>query len=336
MIFSPAHRFFFAAALILMGVASSASALEPIGIGLEGYPYPFDVRFHEVTSNGATYSMAYMDVSPTRANGKTIVLLHGKNFCGAYWGRTATDLSEAGFRVIVPDQLGFGKSSKPVDYSYTFHALAANTKSLLESAGVSQATILGHSMGGMVAARFALMFPDATERLVLVNPIGLEDWKAKGVPYRSVDAWYERELGKTAEGIRKYQLNSYYDGVWKPEYDPWVDLLARMTLSPEYSRMARVQALTYDMIYTQPVIYEFPNINAPTLLIIGGRDTTALGKDMVDDATRATLGQYPALGKAAAAAIPNGKLVLLDGVGHLPHIETYDRFVGPLMAFLGE
>ena len=107
-----------------------------------------------------------------------------------------------------------------------------------------------------------------------------------------------------------------------------------MTLSPEYPQMARVQALTYDMIYTQPVIHEFPNIQAPTLLIIGGRDTTALGKDMVDDAKRATLGQYPQLGKAAAKAIPQGKLVLLDGVGHLPHIETYDRFIQPLLDFL--
>jgi pimeloyl-ACP methyl ester carboxylesterase len=55
---------------------------------------------------------------------------------------------------------------------------------------------------------------------------------------------------------------------------------------------------------------------------------------MVDDAKRATLGQYPQLGKAAAKAIPQGKLVLLDGVGHLPHIETYDRFIQPLLDFL--
>ncbi len=321
-------------ALLLFGINGVASALEPIGIALEGYPYPYEVQYHEIPAHSGPLSMAFMDVQPATPNGETVVLLHGKNFCGAYWGETAADLSKAGYRVVIPDQIGFGKSSKPIDYPFSFPALASNTQALLKAQGVEKAIILGHSMGGMVASRFSLMFPEHTTKLVLVNPIGLEDWQAKGVPYRSVDEWYGRELKKSFEGIKTYQLNSYYDGVWKDEYDPWVELLARMTLSPEYPQMARVQALTYDMIYTQPVIHEFPNIQAPTLLIIGGRDTTALGKDMVDDAKRATLGQYPQLGKAAAKAIPQGKLVLLDGVGHLPHIETYDRFIQPLLDFL--
>lgn len=314
--------------------AGSPAALEPIGIGLEGYPYPYPVQRHPIPSNGDTLSMAYMDSQPDGANGKVVVLLHGKNFCGAYWGKTAADLTAAGYRVVIPDQIGFGKSSKPVDYPFSFHALAGNTKSLLDALDIPEAVILGHSMGGMVASRFALMYPETTSRLVLVNPIGLEDWKAKGVPYTTVDEWYARELKKDFEGIKSYQQSSYYDGNWKDEYDPWVELLARMTLSPEYPRMARVQALTYDMIYTQPVVHEFPNIAAPTLLIIGARDRTALGKGMVDAATRATLGRYEALGKTTAEAIPDAKLVLLDDVGHLPHIEAYDRYITPLLAFL--
>jgi len=322
--------------LIFTSLASHlAWALEPIGIALEGYPYPYDVQQHEIAYNGESLYMAYMDVQPERANGDTVVLLHGKNFGGAYWGQTARDLAAEGYRVVIPDQIGFGKSSKPVDYVYSFHALASNTQALLAALNIDRATILGHSMGGMVAARFALMFPESTKKLVLVNPIGLEDWKAKGVPYRSVDDWYSRELNKSYDGIKAYQLSSYYDGQWKAEYDPWVELLARMTLSPEYPRMARVQALTYDMIYTQPVVHEFPLIQVPTHLIIGGRDRTALGKDQVDEATRATLGQYESLGKEAAAAIPNASLTLLDGIGHLPHIEAYDRFLLPLLEFLG-
>lgn len=323
--------------LLALGMAGSpARALAPIGIALEGYPYPFTVQRHAIPYGGETLSMAYMDVEPADPNGRTVVLLHGKNFCGAYWERTAKDLLEEGFRVIIPDQIGFGKSSKPVDYTYSFHALASNTRDLLEDRGVDRAVILGHSMGGMLAARFALMFPEFTSKLVLVNPIGLEDWKAKGVPYRSVDEWYERELGKTFEGIKQYQRESYYDGAWKDEYDPWVELLARMTLSPEYPRMARVQALTYEMIYTQPVVYEFPLIEAPTLLIIGDRDRTALGKGQVDEVTRATLGRYETLGKETAEAIPNATLALLEGIGHLPHIEAYDQFLPPLLEFLGK
>ncbi|HBO77335.1 MAG TPA: alpha/beta hydrolase, partial [Cupriavidus sp.] len=62
----------------------------------------------------------------------------------------------------------------------------------------------------------------------LVNPIGLEDWKAKGVPSLSVDQWYARELNVTAERIRNYEKSTYYVNQWKPEYEPWVQMLAGM------------------------------------------------------------------------------------------------------------
>ena len=78
----------------------------------------------------------------------------------------------------------------------------------------------------MLATRYSLMYPQAVEQLVMVNPIGLEDWKAKGVPWRSVDQWFERELNTSAEGIRNYEQRTYYGGNWKPEYDRWVDMLA--------------------------------------------------------------------------------------------------------------
>jgi len=328
-----------APSLMLLAVfapPTQGEPLQPLGIALEGYAYPFPVTYHPVQSHDTTLQMAYMDVVPKSPNGRAVVLMHGKNFCGAYWEETATDLAEAGYRVVIPDQLGWGKSSKSTAYLYSFPALATNTKSLLDALGIEKATILGHSMGGMLATRFALMFPGTSEKLVLVNPIGLEDWQAKGVPYRPVDDWYARELGQTFESIKKYQLASYYDGEWMAAYDPWVELLARVTLSPEYPRLARVQALTYDMIFTQPVVYEFGRIQAPTLLIIGERDRTALGKDMVDEAARAELGRYDRLGREAAEAIPNSELEAIPGIGHLPHIEAYDLFIKPLLTFLAK
>ena len=249
-------------------------------------------------------------------------------------GQTAEELVKAGYRVVMPDQIGFGKSSKPGNYQYSFQQLAQNTHALLASIGVESSNVLGHSMGGMLAVRYALMYPDETQSLTLLNPIGLEDWKAKGVPYQSVDAWYQSELKKTPEKIRAYQLDSYYDGQWKDAYDPWVEQLAQFIESPAYPTMAWNQALTYDMIYTQPVIYELENLEVPVLLIIGQRDTTALGKNRVSPEVRKQLGNYPKLGRAAARAIPESVLVELDGIGHLPHIEAFDRFLPPYLAFL--
>ncbi|HEV2079448.1 MAG TPA: alpha/beta hydrolase [Allosphingosinicella sp.] len=277
--------------------------------------------------------MAYMDVRPADPNGHTVLLLHGKNFNGDYWGRTAADLASAGYRVVIPDQIGFGKSTKPIGYPFSFHQFAANTAALLDHLGLERAAVLGHSMGGMVATRFALMVPDRTERLVLVNPIGLEDWK-RVVPYLSVWDWYEQELQKDYASIRTYQLESYYDGAWRPAYERPVELLAGMTLSPDWPRMAWVQALTYDMIFTQPVVYEFGDVAVPTLLIIGTRDRTALGKGLVSEEVRQRLGRYDELGERTAAAIPEAELVELDGVGHLPHLEVYGRFIEPLLRFL--
>ena len=74
---------------------------------------------------------------------------------------------------------------KPAYFHYTFQQLAETTKQLLDSLDISQTAVLGHSMGEMLATRFALMFPEITDKLILVNPIGLEDWKLK-VPYQSL------------------------------------------------------------------------------------------------------------------------------------------------------
>jgi pimeloyl-ACP methyl ester carboxylesterase len=192
---------------------------------------------------------------------------------------------------------------------------------------------LGHSMGGMVATRFALMYPDMTEKLILANPIGLEDWKRKA-PYQSVDQAYKSELQQNYDKIKKYQQENYYGGNWKPEYDEWAELLAGWTINENYPLIAWNAALTFDMIFTQPVLYEFDQLQMPTLLIIGQRDRTALGKNLAPKEVAATMGNYPQLGKDTAKKIKNSTLVELEGVGHMPHIEAFDKFITPLLSFL--
>lgn len=306
---------------------------EPLGIAMENYPYPYPVEYMDSAIEGQDVRMAYMDIRPEeQVKGKNVLLLHGKNFFGAYWEETIAFLTGHGFRVVVPDQIGFGKSSKP-DIHYSFHLLAQNTKRLLNELGVEKVSVVGHSMGGMLAVRFTLMYPDSVEHLVLENPIGLEDYKVK-IPYSTVEEVYNSVLKSTEEGIRKYH-EAYYTE-WKPEYEKYVQVHYRWTLSGEYPRLAWASALTSQMIYTQPVVYEFPNIGAPTLLIIGQDDRTTLGRGEVSPEVLATLGNYPELGKKAAKAIPNSKLVEMEGVGHIPHLEATDKFHQALLEFLEE
>lgn len=266
--------------------------------------------------------MAYMDVAPTgAANGQTAVLMHGKNFCGATWESQIAALSAAGYRVIAADQIGFCASSKPAHYQYSFQQLADNTAALLKQAGVEHAILVAHSTGGMLAVRYALMFPQKVSRLVLVNPIGLEDWKALGVPYRTVDQWNERELKLSASSVRTYEQSTYYAGRWKPDYDRWVDMLAGLNQGPGKKLVAWNSALIYDMIFTQPVIHEFALLKVPTVLMIGDADTTAIGSDIAPPEVKAKVGHYDVLGKQAAAMIPDSRLILFPGMGHAPQME---------------
>jgi pimeloyl-ACP methyl ester carboxylesterase len=319
--------------LFVHEIKAQKDSLRNLDINLENYEYPFPVSYIDFESQDERLKMAFMDIKPVKPNGKSIMLLHGKNFNGAYWEQTANALINKGFRIIIPDQIGFGKSSKTAHFQYSFHELAANTKRILDQLNITKITILGHSMGGMVATRFTIMYPEMVEKFILENPIGLEDYKLK-VPFQSVDKWYQSELKSDVNSIKNYQLASYYDGKWKQQYGRWINLLAGWTLNKDYPRIAWNSALTYDMIYTQPVCYEFDKITAPTLLIIGQRDRSAVGKNLAPESVRKTLGNYPELGRLTKSKIKNSELVELDNIGHLPHIEDFDRFIQPLMKFL--
>ena len=310
-------------------------AIEPAAINLENIKYPFPVKFLNTAFQWQQFRMAYMDVQPENPNGKNVLLLHGKNFNGSYWETTANELKKRGYRVIIPDQVGFGKSSKPRQLQYSFQLMAMQTKTLLDSLKVSKAIVLGHSMGGMLATRFALMYPDLTEKLVLENPIGLEDYKIK-VPYQPVEYWYRNELKQDYNSLKKYQQENYYHGTWKPEYEKWVVILTRWTMNVDYSIVAWNAALTYDMIMTQPVVYEFSQLSAPTLVIIGELDKTALGKNLVSEEVRKTMGNYPELGKKTVEKIKDAKLVVLPKTGHIPHLESFNEFMKALIAFISD
>lgn len=321
---------------LLAALACAHTKPAPAAGGLDAdltqYAYPYEVKFHPVQSQGQSLRMAYMDVAAPQPNGKTVVLLHGKNFSGAYWAPTIRALSERGFRVIVPDQIGFGKSSKPTDFQYSFHELATRTRELLDQLEMQPVIVVGHSMGGMLATRLALMFPTRVEKLVLVNPIGLEDW-GRVVPYRTIDQNFAAELKNTPEGVRAYMQDSYFAGQWKPEYDALTEIQAGWLRGPDREQMAQVSALTTDMVFTQPVVHVFPDVRVPTLLIIGQRDRTAIGKAWAPEPVKATLGNYPELGRKAAAAIPGAKLVELEGVGHMPQVEAFDSYMKALVEF---
>ena len=322
-----------------IGLPQPGAAAEPEGPAygpeLEGFDYPHPVQRYVFSSQGQELQMALMDIAPEHPNGHTIVLLHGKNFCSATWEQTIIVLSGKGYRVIAPDQIGFCKSSKPAHYQFSFEQLAANTNALLHSLGVQHAIVAGHSTGGILAIRYSLMYPNETDALALVDPVGLEDWQAKGVPWVSVDRWFEEEKKTTADSIRKYEQDTYYAGQWRPDYERWVEMLAGLYRGPGRDAVAWDSALLYDMILDQPVVYDLVRLKPPVLLIVGDKDNTAIGKQFAPPEVRAAIGQYPDLAKSAGRAIPNVTLVEFAELGHAPQIQDPDKFHGILTWWLG-
>jgi pimeloyl-ACP methyl ester carboxylesterase len=317
------HRFETRALLVLVLLAAICASPAWAQPGAALHP-KYNVQFFQLQVENQDLRMAYRDVQPTgAANGKAVLLLHGKNFSGFYWEPTIEFLAQQGYRVIAPDQLGFGASSRP-DIHYSFHQLAQNTKALLDHLGIKQVDVIAHSMGGMLGARFTLLFPETVEKLVLENPIGLEDYR-KLVPYISLQQQYAAELSQTYEKMRDYQ-KSYYPGAWKPEYEVYVQDQASIIPTGEFPRDAWSSALTYQMIYEQPVVYELGEISRPTLVIIGQADRAVVGKNRLPPALQSVAGQYPELGRKTHAAIKGSILVEVPDCGHIPHIQKPEQF----------
>jgi pimeloyl-ACP methyl ester carboxylesterase len=304
------------------------SDVEPGSITCEDVPYPYPVSYVPLTLYGQDVRIAYMDVAPIgQPNGHTVMLFHGNNFAGFYFGGPIDALRRAGFRVIAPDQIGYGRSSKPV-IPYNFHDMARNSRAVLQSLKIDKAMISGHSMGGMLAARFATQYPDVTERLVLYNPIGLNDPRYDR-PWDSTDESYKRTLASTYQSIRAaiQRYVAHNPAAWTPEFETYTRIRYSWTLGADWPRLAMVQTLLSQVQYLDQVIYDWPHIKAPTL-VFGGADDFLAGTPAV----------FQERMKYIAATIPNGKgrLLLLPGLGHVPHLEAPEKTLPPLVDFLKE
>jgi len=302
--------------------------VKPGSITCEDVPYPYQSSYLPITLYGQDLRIAYMDVPPSGTpNGHTVVLLHGNNFAGFYFGGPIDVLRKEGFRVVVPDQIGYGRSSKPI-MPYDFDDMARNTHLILEHLGITKAMVIGHSMGGMLAARFATQFPDTVERLVLYNPIGLTDGRFSR-PAGNTEETYKRTLASNYQTVKASLMRyvAHNPAAWNADFESYARVRYAWTLSADWPRLAMVQTLIGDMLYREQVIDDWAHIKAPTLAFGGAEDRLA-----------GTAEVFQTRMKYIADTIPNGngKLLLLPGLGHVPHMEAPDKFYPPLVKFLKE
>lgn len=308
--------------------AAPAPDVKPGSITCEECPYPYPSSYLPLTLYGQDVRMAFMDVAPAGApNGHTVVVFHGNNFAGVYFGAIIDALRNEGFRVVVPDQIGYGRSSKPI-IPYSLNDMARNTRAILQSLKIERVMLVGHSMGGMLATRFTTQYPAMVERLVVYNPIGLTDPRFDR-PAGNVDDAYKQNLGATYQSVRAGLMRyvAHNEAAWNAEFEKYARMRYAWTLGADWPRLAMVQALTSAVIYQDPVIYDWANIKVPTLAFGGAEDVLPGSVKVFQDRM-----------KVLANTVPNGngRLHLIPGLGHVPHLEDLGKTMPPLVAFLKE
>lgn len=290
----------------------------PISINLEGFDYPHPVEFMHFRVFGQDVRIAYMDAAPTGpANGRAVVLHHGGSYYGWYWKSQIEALTGAGYRVVVKDRLGWGKSSKPIlPYSMSLHA--SNTARLMEHLGIAEAAIVGHSIGGQMATRFAFLYPEKTTHLVTINQIGLTD-RRPGRGFRPFDGEIDADpdLQAAYEADVRTDTRRYVE--WKPAFLDHLRIRHGQRLSGDWPRLAYVRRLGGNLRSMDTVVNDWAHIETPTLILGGEIDGP----------------EFPANARRAAEILPNGEAFLIPGVGHNPHEEAPDIVNAELIRFLG-
>jgi pimeloyl-ACP methyl ester carboxylesterase len=312
----------------------AATTPEPYGIALEGYSYPHTVNYLPINWEGRALRLAYMDIEPTsKANGEIVLLMHGRNFPSSYWAGTITTLAMEGYRVIVPDQIHFGKSSKPDDLPVNFDAMALHTATLLDNLKIAGVNIIAHSMGSMAAVRFTRSYPDRVKRLVLEAPVGLEDYR-QYVPLVPRERLIEQEMALTPEAYFTQLMAIYNPTLSREQFWPFIEVRSRMMGSAEYPRWVRSYVSSFYAMWGQPVVHEMHLIRQPTLILVGERDRTATGRAFAPAELRDRMGNFPELARVVAARMPNAKSEVFTGHGHMLHLEASDRFHNRVLEFL--
>jgi pimeloyl-ACP methyl ester carboxylesterase len=316
-----------------------------LGIGLEGYPYPHPVQYLDVTHVAQAdwidraapdwerrARLAYMDVAPDGPGSKgAVVLVHGKNFFGAYWAGVIETLRREGFRVIVPDLIGWGKSTKPS--TLTAASLVAHLQSLLDQLKLESVAFVGHSTGGLVGMHMARALPGRVHALVLENPMGLEDYRIGLTQQVRHDDWAQDERSMTVDQIRQYMAH-YFVNKEARLIEPFVAVRTAIGRGPEFERWVQSSAAATDMLVNEPAVDFVASLPLPTLFVCGLSDHTYVGAKYTAPQHQGAKGNIADMAKGFAAKMPKARFVGVANTGHVPHLESPDAFSSAVLDFL--
>jgi len=240
-------------------------------------------------------------------SGPTVILLHGLGGSSQVWQFSIPALA-AKYHVIVPDQIGFGKSDKPL-VNYRIRTYVDFLDQFCKQLGIERATLVGNSMGGWIAAMFTASFPDRVDKLVLVDAAGY-------APPKDFDTRVFFGLNPTTrEGMKVLIAKVFYNKAFQT--DAFIDqsIAARLAAGDGYT----INSITESIIRGEDFLDDLvKTIRRPTLIIWGRQD-----------------GLVPlAEGERFNKDIAGSKMIVIDQCGHAPNAEKPGEFNAAVLKFL--
>ncbi|HEX8503153.1 MAG TPA: alpha/beta fold hydrolase [Pyrinomonadaceae bacterium] len=241
-------------------------------------------------------------------SGPAVVLLHGLGGNSANWAFNTPALAQK-FRVIVPDQVGFGRSDKPL-INYRVGTYVDFLDKFLEGLKVERAALVGNSLGGWIAAAYALKYPQKVERLVLVDAAGF-------APPKEFDLSALAGLNpSTREQARRLAGMVFFNPLFKSDAAVDAVLEQRMTAGDGYTIQSLVESIHRgeDMLDGR-----LGAIKQPVFIVWGREDgLTPLARE----------------GERFRKELPQAQFVVFDNCGHVPQVEKAAEFNAAVLKFL--
>jgi epoxide hydrolase 4 len=259
--------------------------------------------------------------------GKPVIMLHGFPEYWYGWQKQIGPLTEAGLRLIVPDQRGYNLSDKPQGIDqYRMDILARDVIGLMDALGLEQASLVGHDWGGMIAWVTAVLYPERVERLAILN-----------APYPRVEL---RTLLRHPQQILKSSYILFFQIPGLPEAilrnNDWADLVRTMRRSSQPGTFSEADFEQYRRAWWRKGVMTSmlnwyraflrrrvdlpskPRFKMPVLVLWGVKDL-ALGRELAE---------------ASLDQCEDGELVYFDGATHWVQHEEHEAINRYLVGFL--
>jgi pimeloyl-ACP methyl ester carboxylesterase len=242
-------------------------------------------------------------------SGPTLILLHGLGGSTQVWQFNIAPLAEK-YHVIVPDQIGFGKSDKPL-VNYRIRTYVDFLDQFCKQLKIERATLIGNSMGGWIATMFTAAFPDRVDKLVLVDAAGY-------APPKDLDTRTFFGLNPTTrEGMKILAGKVFYNKAFLTDAAIDQAIAARLAAGDGYT----INSITESIIRGEDFLDDIAKtVKRPTLIVWGRQDglvSLAEGERFNKD-------------------IAGSKMVVIDQCGHVPNVEKPGEFNAAVLKFLAE